>query len=209
MKIGIIAATGKAGNLLMNEAIKQGNDVTAIVRHPEKLNADVPVLEKGILDLTTADVEGFDVLIDAFNAPVGQEELHVTSTEHLIDIVKEIKTRVAVVGGAGSLYVDDAKTMQVYQAPDFPDSFKPTASAQAKSLSLFQQSKDVNWLFVSPAANFDYKGAVTGQYQVNGDVMLPNAAGDSMISYGDFAKGFIDALSNPAYQNQRISLVSK
>ena len=47
MKIGIIGATGKAGNLILKEALKRGHEVTAIVRNSQKVeNPDVPVFEK-------------------------------------------------------------------------------------------------------------------------------------------------------------------
>jgi len=41
MKIGIIGATGKAGQKLTQEAIKRGLDVTAIVRDKSKLTESV------------------------------------------------------------------------------------------------------------------------------------------------------------------------
>ena len=47
MRIGIIGATGKVGNLVLEEAIDRGHDVTAIVRNASKLsNSNINVLEK-------------------------------------------------------------------------------------------------------------------------------------------------------------------
>lgn len=46
MKVGIIGATGKVGRLIMNEALNENMEVTAIVRNASKLEADVPVIEK-------------------------------------------------------------------------------------------------------------------------------------------------------------------
>lgn len=37
MKIGVIGATGKAGQLIMEEAKQRGHEVTAIVRNASKL----------------------------------------------------------------------------------------------------------------------------------------------------------------------------
>lgn len=52
MKIGIIGATGKAGNLIVKEAIERGHAVTAIVRNASKLADHIDsVLEKEIFDL--------------------------------------------------------------------------------------------------------------------------------------------------------------
>ena len=41
MKIAIIGANGKTGVNLVKEALKQGYDVTAIVRNKEYKNSDV------------------------------------------------------------------------------------------------------------------------------------------------------------------------
>ena len=47
MKIGIIGATGKAGSLIVKEAIGRGHEVTAIVRDSAKLTDEkVAVIEK-------------------------------------------------------------------------------------------------------------------------------------------------------------------
>ena len=46
MKIAIIGANGKSGANLVNEALKQGYDVTAIVRNKEYKNESVKVIYK-------------------------------------------------------------------------------------------------------------------------------------------------------------------
>ena len=37
MKIALLGATGFVGSALLDEALRRGHEVTAIVRHPEKL----------------------------------------------------------------------------------------------------------------------------------------------------------------------------
>lgn len=116
MKIGIIGATGKAGSLILKEAVERGHDVTAIVRDASKLtNKSVNVIEKNILDLTTEDVKQFDVVVNAFGAPLGEEQAHVDAGHALIEALKGTDTRAIIVGGAGSLYVDENKTMKVIE----------------------------------------------------------------------------------------------
>lgn len=47
MKIAIIGASGKAGNLILNEAVSRGHEVTAIVRDRSKLeDQNIAVIEK-------------------------------------------------------------------------------------------------------------------------------------------------------------------
>ena len=114
MKIGIIGATGKAGSLIVKEASERGHEVTAIVRNAAKLSAEkVAVLEKDVFDLQSKDLQQFDVVVNAFGAPAGQEHLHVDAGKVLIEAAKGASdTRVIVVGGAGSLFVDEAQTIR-------------------------------------------------------------------------------------------------
>lgn len=49
-----------------------------------------------------------------------------------------------VVGGAGSLFVDEAHTTRVLETPDFPDMFKPTAKGQGRNLQDLQDSEGIN-----------------------------------------------------------------
>ena len=66
MKIALIGATGHAGSFILDEALSRDLDVTAIVRHPEKLPSDVPFIQKDLFELTTTDLASFDVVVDAF-----------------------------------------------------------------------------------------------------------------------------------------------
>ena len=111
MKLAVIGANGKAGKLIVKEAVNRGLDVTAVVRGDNTTVAQ-EVLKKDLFDLTAADLKGFDVVIDAFGAWT-EETLpqHSTSLKHLCDILSGTDTRLIVVGGAGSLYVNPEHTV--------------------------------------------------------------------------------------------------
>lgn len=64
----------------------------------EKLPSDVPFIQKDLFELTTTDLASFDVVVDAFNAPKGKEEMHQTSLSHLIEMLEGTDTRLIVVG---------------------------------------------------------------------------------------------------------------
>ena len=51
MKIAVICANGKAGRLIVKEAIERGMDVTAVVRGENKSATD-KVIVKDLFDLT-------------------------------------------------------------------------------------------------------------------------------------------------------------
>lgn len=87
MKIAVICANGKAGKLIVEEAVARGADVTAVVRN-ENQTAAIKVIKKDLFDLTASDLEGFDVVIDAFGAWTPETlPQHGTSLKHLCDLV--------------------------------------------------------------------------------------------------------------------------
>ena len=209
MKLAVIGANGKAGKLIVKEAVNRGLDVTAVVRGDNTTVAQ-EVLKKDLFDLTAADLKGFDVVIDAFGAWT-EETLpqHSTSLKHLCDILSGTDTRLIVVGGAGSLYVNPEHTVCVADGPDFPDVFKPLAAAMAKALGELRARKDVKWTYLSPAGDFRADGARTGKYILGGEELTLNSKGESMISYADYAIAMVDEAVNGGNIQKRISVVSE
>ena len=67
MKLAVVCANGKAGKLIVKEALDRGLDVTAVVRGENRTEAK-QVMQKDLFDLTAGDLKGFDVVIDAFGA---------------------------------------------------------------------------------------------------------------------------------------------
>ena len=138
MKIAVICANGKAGRLIVKEAMDRNLDVTAVVRGENK-SAAGKVIAKDLFDLTAADLKGFDAVVDAFGAWTPETlEQHSTTLKHLCDTLSGTDTRLLVVGGAGSLYVNPEHTATVSDGPDFPEMFKPLAAAMAKALGMDQ-----------------------------------------------------------------------
>lgn len=210
MNIAIIGAAGKAGSRILKEAVSRGQQVTAIVRYPEKLeHSGILCIKKDIFDLTSADLAPFDVVVNAFAAPLGKEELHVEAGRVLIRALSGSNhTRLIVVGGAGSLYVDEAETTRVVDTPDFPKPFFATASNQAKNLQDLLHSRDLTWTFISPSALFAL-GKRTGHYRTGKDRLLVNSEGKSYVSYEDYAAAVVDEIEKPEHINERFTVVSE
>lgn len=207
MKIAVICANGKAGKLIVKEAVSRGLDVTAVVRGENATEAK-EVLKKDLFDLTADDLKEFDVVIDAFGAWTEETlPLHSTSLKHLCDILSGTDTRLLIVGGAGSLYVNPEHTVCVADGPDFPDAFKPLASAMAKALSELRERKDVKWIYISPAGDFQAEGERTGKYILGGEELTLNSKGESIISYADYAIAMVDEAVNGNHIQKRISVV--
>ncbi|MFZ4452736.1 NAD(P)-dependent oxidoreductase [Salibacterium aidingense] len=209
MNIGIIGATGKAGDLILKEAQERGHEVTAIVRNRTKLQHDVPVIEKDIFDLTKEDLSNFDVVVNAFGTSPDQGQPHIDAARILTKALQGTNTRLFVVGGAASLYVDEDKTTQVIDTPDFPDAIKPMAGGMAKALAQLQNAADLTWTFLSPAVEFDYEGGRTGTYQKGKDHLITNSEGNSYISYADYAIAVLDEIENKEHINERFTIVGE
>ncbi|TYR79353.1 NAD(P)-dependent oxidoreductase [Priestia megaterium] len=209
MKVGIIGATGKAGKLILAEAVARGHEITAIVRNASKVEHDqVTIIEKELLALETADVKQFDVVVNSFNAPQGQEHLHVETVNHLISIFQSINTRLLMVGGAGSLFVDEAKTMRLMNSEGFSAAYYSIASNMGKGLAALEQSS-INWTYLSPAAFFDVNGARTGKYEKGKDHVIVNRANQSYISYADYAIAVADEIEQNNHVKERFTVVGE
>lgn len=207
MKIAVVAANGKSGRLIVEEAVNRGLDVTAITRGENK-SAAKKSISKDILALTKDDLKDFDVVIDAFGAWKPEElSNHTKTSQHLCDLLSGTETRLLIVGGAGSLFTNKEHTAMVMGAPDFPDTFKPLAQAQANELLALRKRKDVKWTFISPAADFQPKGERTGKYILAGEEFTLNSKGESIISYADYAVAMVDEATKGDHIRQRISVV--
>ena len=208
MKIAVVAANGKASRAIIEELIARGHAVTAFARSANK-SAAKDFVQKDILDLTKADLAGFDAVVDGFGAFTPETlPLHTQTSQHLADLVAGTNTRLYIVGGAGSLYVDPSHKVHLLDTPEFPAEFYALAKAQTDELAALRSRTDAKWIFVSPAADFRADGAKTGKYILGGEELTLSAAGESVISYADYALGMVDLIESGAHVGERVSLVA-
>lgn len=209
MKLAVVCANGRVGSLVVREAVERGIDVTAFAKGINK-SAAKKYVEKDLFDLTAEDLSEFDAVVDAFGA--WEEDvlpLHSKSLNHLCNILSGTQTRLLVVGGAGSLYVNKEHTIQVCDGKDFPAIYLPLAKAQGKALEELRKRDDVRWTFISPAGDFQAEGERTGEYILGGEELTLNEKGESIISYADYAIAMVDEIVNGNHIRQRISVVRK
>ncbi len=210
MKIAVAAATGRVGRKVIREAKDRGFEVTAFVRNQAEIDGAGLVIVKDIFDLTKEDLAGYDAIVDAFGA--WTEDVlpqHSTTLAHLCNCLSGSDTRLLVVGGAGSLYVNPEHTACVADGPDFPDMFKPLAGAMAKALEELRERRDVKWTYISPAGDFQADGERTGAYILGGEELTLNERGESVISYADYAIAMVDEIEKGNHIQKRISVVRK
>lgn len=209
MKIAVVSSNGKVGRLVVAEALRRGFEVTGFARSENKSEAK-QFVKKDIFDITADDLAGFDAVVDAFGTFAPDTlDLHTKSLMHLADAVANKQTRLLVVGGAGSLYVNKEHTLQLLDTPEFPKEYYPLAKAQTDELVALRKRNDVKWTFVSPAAVFDPEGKRTGEYILGGEEFTLNERGESVVSYADYAVAMVDEIETGNHVQQRISVVGK
>lgn len=154
--------------------------------------------------LEKADLQGFDVIIDAFGE--WQDlSLHKKHIEFLDKILQGNSAKLVVVGGAGSLYMDKSHTTRLMDTPDFPKEYMGVAEATAEVLEFLHKS-NLDWLYISPAANF-YEGEAH-KYEWIGEEFKLNSKGESKVSYGTYAAALVGLLTGREIKTrQRISLI--
>lgn len=211
MKIAVVCAAGKQGRLLVSEALSRGHEVTGFVRNAEaELAPGAKKIVKDLFALAREDLQGFDAVIDAFGAWT-EETLpqHTTSLMHLCDALSGTETRLLVVGGAGSLFVNPAHTKMLMELPSFPEAYKPLAESMRSALDMLRERRDVKWTYLSPAADFRAEGARTGRYLSGGEEYFENARGLSAISYADYAVAMIDEAESGKHDGKRFSVIGE
>ena len=205
-RIAVIGANGNAGRRIVDEAVSRGWDVTAVVRGENKTAAK-HVLVKDALALTNDDLAGFDAVVDALGFWAPEDlPLHTKSVLHFADLLDGTKTRLLVVGGAGSLYLDPAHTQQLVDQSFFPAEYRPLASAQRDQLAALRARKDVLWTCVSPAAEFEADGPKKGHYVLAGEEFSTDAEGRSAVSYADYAAAVADLIAEGSHVGERVSV---
>ncbi len=198
--IALLGATGNVGSRLLDEALSRGHRVTALVREPARLasRADLNVVAGDAKDPQAAKaLSGHDVLVSSLRfADIAPDTL--------IDFARATGIpRLLIVGGAASLKLPDGS--RLFDAPAFPAEYRSEAGAGIATLDALRGVSDLDWVFVSPQMVFA-PGTRTGRFRLGDDTLLFDAAGDSHISYEDFAMALLDEVERPVHHRTRFTV---
>jgi uncharacterized protein len=201
MKIALVGATGNVGTRLISELTRRGHHVTAIARHPEKLQGQASVSP------VSGDVQNQNALaavLAGHDVVIHSVKFLSTNASKIIAATKAAKVpRLLVVGGAGSLEVSPGLTL--VNTPDFPAEYKPETLAGVEFLNVLRGEKELDWTFLSPSYFFA-PGERTGKFRLGKDELLVAADGQSRISTEDFAIALVDELEQPKHSRQRFTV---
>lgn len=213
-KIVLIGASGFVGSAILKEALSRRDiNITAVVRHPEKITIKDERLSVVAADISSADtvetlVKGYDTVISAYNPGWDNPDIAIDTKTNYTAIIEGVKNarvkRLLIVGGAGSLLVAPDKT--VIDSGVIPESILPGVKALALVLKdQLIPEKELDWVFFSPAGTIA-PGERTGVYQLGLDNLIVNEKGESKISVEDYAKAMIDEFENPRHHQQRFTI---
>lgn len=211
MKISIIGATGFVGKPLVEEALLRQHQVTAISRHSNRLpqHAHLITSSGDITDISwlTARLKGQDIVISAFNGGWQNPNLYqdtVIGNQAILQAVRlsGVK-RLIVVGGAGSLEI--APGIELIDSPDFPEEIKPGAQAVREFKQVLQNTPELDWTFVSPAAILE-SGERTQTFRLAGNQLLMNGHVPAKISVEDLAVAILDEAEKPQFIHKQFTV---
>lgn len=217
MKVALIGATGFVGAGVLDELLRRGHEVVALVRKPETLAAreHVQFVKADVLkaDEVQRAVAGCDAVVSAYNAGWTNPNIYDDFMQGSRSIVQGVKAagiqRYLVVGGAGSLYVNG---QQLVDSPDFPAAIKPGAMAARDMYTELQKEQTLDWTVLSPAVGFHGGSAAqskgrTTQYRTGKDEPLMQADGQpGDISVQDLAVALVDALDKREHIKARFTV---
>lgn len=199
--IAIIGATGRAGNQLLEEALRRGHTVTAIARNSSSLSHRAGVTAK---DVDILDAVALENAVKGADAVFSAAHFSGIPAKAIIEPIKKSGVkRLLVVGGAGSLFA--TPNLKVIDTPNFPDEYKAEASAGSVYLDTLRLETELDWTFLSPSALF-VEGERTGKFRLGQDNLLVDETGKSWITFADYAIAYLDELEKPAHSRQRFTV---
>lgn len=209
----LIGASGFVGTAILNELLNRGHKVTAIVRDAKKMTVSNPNLTIVETDVTDTDAlkeadKGKDAVISAYNPGWKNPHIYEDTLKNYPLIVESAKQasvkRLLIVGGAGTLFYAPGK--MVMDADDVPAQLLPGIKSLGEFyLNTLRKEKDIDWIFLSPAANMT-PGQRTARFRIGKDDLVVDANGDSNISVEDFAVAMVDELEQEKHHKERFTI---
>ena len=209
--ITVFGATGYAGGHIIDEALSRGHEVIAVNRSGSAAPRAGLTAVAGSIDdeAQVRELAGkSDVLVIAVHGSADGKPFLLPLVPALLNAAAAGGARIGVVGGAGSLNVVE-NGPRLIDTPAFPEQFKLEAGSHAEALGALRSADtDVDWFYVSPAAEFGawVPGERTGTFRLGGDVLLSDAEGKSAISGADYAIAFVDEIEKPTHHQARFTV---
>lgn len=199
MKVAVLGASGRAGSEITKELSARGHAVVAIARKPEAIPA-----AEGVTAVAgdASDAEALSSLIAGSDAVISALHFDV-SADTLLGALKGAGVkRLLVTGGAASLEVAPGKLL--IDTPEFPEEWKVFAQGGIRFLERLRSETETDWTFFSPAALIE-EGPRLGRFRLGTDQLVVDDAGESRISFADYAIAMVDELEQHRHPRGRFT----
>ncbi|HFK1401937.1 SDR family oxidoreductase [Bacillus cereus] len=153
-KIAILGANGKAGKILVNEALEKGYQVKILTRNStntEKINKNIETIIGDARNFSTIQdlLQGCSAVINAVGQPKNESYIFSTVTKHILEAMKESKIKRYILISGGSLNVtgDQKRIVNKIGATLFKLFLPKMMQDKYKELQIIQNS-EVDWTIV-------------------------------------------------------------
>ncbi len=204
MNLTLFGASGALGGECLRQALEAGHRVTALLRSPDKLPADlrerITVVQGDALNL--ADVRSalpagteailFAIGVDEKTSP---PDLCTDATRHILQVMREQRIpRLVWCGGGSSLLPEDPLTFGTRFVRWYGETFlKHRHDDKVHQLELLDANRDLAWIGIRPLQM--KPGPRRGQYRLGYD----RFSGLSKINFADCAHAMIGMLSDDTW----------
>ncbi|MEV0116948.1 NAD(P)H-binding protein [Streptomyces sp. NPDC050844] len=233
MHIGVIGATGTIGSRVVTEALGRGHHVKAFSRDAssaagKEQRENITWSSVDVLDpaAVAAALPGLDVLISGFQPGNAAHDITDTVQRSIADptvyaaaarallkaLERHPRTRLIVIGGAGSLEVEpgvvradsDDLLHATLDQVGLPRAYAAAVRGHRDALNVLRTSNRL-WTYFSPAEDIA-PGERTGRFRTGGDQPVVDAEGRSRISAEDAAVALIDEAELPRFVQRRFTI---
>lgn len=210
MKVLVFGATGGTGNLVVQQALDKGMQVTAFARNPSKISIKHPKLklvQGDVLQQSSIDaiISGHDAVICCIGAPATKAgQLRSEGTKNIIwSMQKNAVTRFICQTSLG--YADSKKVLKhtpfVFKKIIVPLLLKKTFEEHELQETVIKQS-GLNWTIVRPGTLTN--GKYTGGYKQGFD--YSDGSLKVKISRADVADFMVKQLETDNYNKKVVGL---
>jgi putative NADH-flavin reductase len=199
LNLTLFGASGALGGECLKQALEAGHHVTALLRNPDKLPADlrgrISVIKGDALDfedVRTCLPQGTDAILFAIGVDekTSPPDLCTDVTRHILQVMRERQIpRLVWCGGGSNLLPDDQISFGARFVRWYGETFlKHRHDDKVHQLELLHQNTDLRWIGIRPLQMV--RGPRRARYRLGYDKF----SGLSKITFADCAHAMIEML---------------
>ncbi|XP_053727058.1 uncharacterized protein LOC128762667 [Synchiropus splendidus] len=219
MKIVVLGATGQTGQYLVNQALQQGHQVTAVVRNPDKMSVsheNLTVVEANIFssDSLKAHFKGQDVVMSCLGFSVSffsSVTGYTLSMNAIISAMRE--ARVNRIITMTSWYTEPNSGGRASYLVRFLllPMIRSVLTNQFEMEKYLEQVDDLQWTVVRPPG-LRTQPATAQEFLTHEGYFVPDSNGNpagTFVARGDVARFMLSLINSNAWVKKGVSMTTK